>query len=333
MKSFKPATLTLGFLLCLQHWGYSQSAVDRIENTERNTLDSIQKSDQGSKFVPTIYDGELEDIGPQYLLLEKARRKWLEFFADLQVYRTSNANLIENNPAHTDILAATVEVAAIPYEAKKWGGSLKTRLGYKHQQFFYGTLSGDTDLLNGIQADNLDFNNRQPFTDLSFKKGPWTYRAGVYYSELRNRKSSNLFYSELVPSWSVAYDIFLNPQAMITLNYRGTYRLTDSESFGLLPDGWNDQTEHTLSATYSRLIREKFLFQAGAGFKYAYFTESNRDREDILGFTNVTLAYFINERASVRLFSSYEARESSESTSADYRNLNIGAGAAFSFKY
>lgn len=313
---------------------WAQAPLDQIESTERNQFDpAARDASNNDLLAPTIYDGELEDIGPQYLLLQQERRKWFEFFTDLQAYSTTNATLVQDDAEGADILAATAELAVVPFLKKVWGGNLKARIGTRQQIFFYGALSDSNARINGTIADDLDFTNNQTFTDIRFRKGPMSYMIGAHYSELTNRNSSEKFYKEFVPKWSASYDIEINPTAMFTVSYNGNIRFTEVDGFGFVPDNWNDQTEHTISGTFSNLLSDKLLLQTGAGLEYSYYLESGRDRQDTLGFLNLTVAYFFNKHVSARLFTSYELKESSESTAEDYTNLNIGGGASFNLAF
>lgn len=326
MRLTKPTACTLLALTAANLHVLAQSQLDQVQTTERNTLAPSTNNSSQNQLAPTIYDGELEDIGPQYLLLQQPPRDWFEFFADLQIYSSDNAVLLESNPEGTDILAFTAQAAFVPYVSRSFGGELKTRVGYRQQHFLYGTFAKGEETISGTPSDDLDFNNRQPFADISWLSGPLSIRLGIHYSELRTSGSNDRFYTEFVPSWSIAYDLELDQRSLLTFTYNGNLRQTESESFGLLPDDWNDQTEHSFSVTYSRLLSEKWMIQATGGLEYAYYTQSDRDREDVLGFTSVTLAYFISDNVTTRLFASYDARESSESFTDDYRNFNIGGG-------
>lgn len=315
------------------HFVSAQNQIDQVDTTDRNLPKRSETPLSQRREVPTLYEGELEDLGPQYLLIQNPPRDWFEFFADLQIYSSDNATLSENNAEGSDLLAFTAQAAWLPYAGKQFGGKIQTRLGYREQYFFYGTFSGQEATVNGTPAEDLDFTNRQPFADLTYTCGALSVNLGIRYSELRNRKSDSRFYTEVVPTWSLAYEIELSQKSLLTLAYGGEYRFTDSESFGLLPDNWNDQTKHGLSATYSRLLSDNLIVQASGGLDYAHFTHKDRSRNDLLGFTNLTLAYFFTDHLSARLFTSYEARESSEALTDDYSNWNLGGGGSLNWSF
>lgn len=324
-------------VLCISvistHAVIAQSQVDQVDAADRNIIQNPLKAKSAETKIPQLYDGELEDIGPQYLLLEAPKRKWFNLFADLQVYSSDNASLFEDNPEGTDIIAATAQVAFLPYKGKFQDGDIGTRIGYRQQMFYYGALSGSSQTVNGTTARDLDFNNRQPFADVSYNRGPLSLRLGVYYSELRNRESSERFYSELAPNWSASYAKELSPTAILTYTYFGSYRISETESFGFLPDSWNDQVKNSVSATYSRLLSEKLILQAALGVTYSNYTHSDRSRNDLLRFTNLSLVYVYSDKISARVYTSYDSRSSDEALVEEYNNWNIGTAVSLNMSF
>jgi hypothetical protein len=329
----KAALTLLCCSLAMTYLANAQNQIDQVDSTGRNFPDSPFTQKNKDSQIPVLYEGELEDIGPQYLLLEKAKRDWFKLFADLQVYSSNNAGLFENNPESTDIIAATAQIAIIPYVGKYNGGDVTTRVGYREQHFFYGAISGSDQTVNGTPAKNLDFNNRQPFADVTYERGPLTLKLGIHYSELLNRETSDQFYSEIAPAWSASYDIEVSPKALVTLSYFGSYRSTKSESFGLLPKDWNDQIKQGLSATYSRLLKEKWILQTSLGVTHSEFESPDRDREDLLRFFNLSIVHIVSDEITLRIYTSYEARNSSEPTTEDYNNWNLGTAVSLNWGF
>ena len=69
-----------------------------------------EPSKDKSKEIPTLYEGETDDLGPQLLLLEAERHRWFSALADLQNYYTSNAALTESPVTATDVSVLTAQL-------------------------------------------------------------------------------------------------------------------------------------------------------------------------------------------------------------------------------
>ena len=97
------------------------------------------------------------------------------------------------------------------------------------------------------------------------------------------------------------------------------------------PGDRNDRWEHTLLAAYSFALTRHLVMQPFYRYQLTEFT--GESREDQLHSVGCSLAWFFNERVNVRLFTSYDLRQSSNPLAADYRKLDAGAGLNLNFKF
>lgn len=322
-------------MCCLFHTPLgAQIETDVIDRLERQRLfDREAEEEEEVSVVPELYEGELEDIGPQFLVLEKPRREWIRFRGDYTFFHTSNVNYFEDEADNSDLMVFTVELTLEPWETELRGGQLKSAVGYQYQIFRYAVIDGPAELKNGAPVEGNDFQSRMPFAEFTYRKGRYSAAVGMRFTQLFNRLSSQEFYQEYTPYWRIESAWAVFEQDSISLRYEGNYRFTQTDSQQIFPDSWNDKMGHSVSVVYSRPLSERWFLQWGNVFEYSRFMHRQRERNDYLGFTQLTLHYAIAKQASANLFANYTLRESSEAASADYGVLNLGGGASVNVRF
>ena len=276
--------------------------------------------------VPELYPGENSDVGPQMLVLQQMRKVYFEGGVDLQYYYTSNAFLSEKGNTDTGILLSTAYFGLAPTPIDLWGGKLAVRAGYKQQAYNYG-LDKTSNQLN-----NLDFtigtvylNGRFTFLD------KWTASLGIDYNRFQSFESNfDEFYTEALPQWSLERLFEINERTYISAGYFGSYHLTHSDP--LPTTNINDRLDSVFLVTAVHQLCEKVIVQPFYRFQHAHYTE-NSDRNDVTNTFGVAVAYLINDWSSVRVFTSYEVRDSTDATIPDYHKWDTGGGVSVSIKF
>ena len=114
------------------------------------------------------------------------------------------------------------------------------------------------------------------------------------------------------------------------MGYFGAYHLTHSDP--LPTTNINDRLDSVFLATAVHQLCEKVIIQPFYRFQHAHYTE-NSDRNDVTNTFGIALAYLINDWASVRVFTSYEVRDSTDATIPDYHKWDTGGGVSVSIKF
>ena len=276
--------------------------------------------------VPELYPGENRDVGPQMLVMPQARKVYFEAGVDMQYYYTSNALLTESGNTDTGVLLSTAYLGLAPTPFDLWGGKFAWRAGYKQQAYNYGFDKTSN------QLNNLDFtigtvylNGRFTFLD------NWTASLGMDYNRYLSFETSfDEFYTEAMPQWSLERTIQVNDRCYISLGYFGSYHLTHTDP--LPTTNINDRLDSVFLITSVHQLTEKLILQPFYRFQHSHYTE-NSDRNDITNTFGVALAYLINDWSSVRVFTSYEVRDSSDSAIPDYGKWDTGGGVSVSVRF
>ncbi|HVU36746.1 MAG TPA: hypothetical protein VHC95_00280 [Opitutales bacterium] len=313
-----------------------QTAVDTAQsvNTNQQLQKPLKPSDQKGQDVPLLYEGELEDLGPQYVLQPHERPKYLQVMGDLQVYHTDNAALVPANKIGTDVSVFTVE-AAYQSQAKVMFGDVQTqfRAGFRFQSYWYGIISGrdkSTSASTYNPVNLLDFQIYSPFVEVSFKKNNWYGGLALRYAAYTNSNqfSDETFYQEWVPSGSFGYQWVLDQHRIVQVQYDGDFRSTNTDEKGTHPTGWEDRADNSISLIHSYILGEHWIFQPSYRLMWSKYTNPERYRSDIYNTLSFMVAYYFNENLSARAFTSIEWRNSSMEGGVDnsYQNWNIGVG-------
>ena len=110
----------------------AQSPADRAISTmqgsaARSKASNMLNRAMTEQIAPELYPGEMDDVGPQFLLAPThgaASHKWFEVFTDAQLYYTSNALLTEKGNADTGLAVSTLFVQARHTLSEQWTAGL-----------------------------------------------------------------------------------------------------------------------------------------------------------------------------------------------------------------
>lgn len=330
----------LALLLATTAGAFAQSA-DRAVATTQSPAGKYRSTMPGGSLIrdvdtrsaPELFPGELQDVGPQFLLTRPDVSKagppshfWFEGFADWQMFYTNNALLTEKDHRDTGVMVTTVQ-AAINFPAVALaGGMLATKAGYRHQWWYY-SLDKTTSGLN-----DFDFAVSTFFiTGRHSWEEKWVASFSIDYNRYLSRDDNwSEFYVELAPSWALERNFELDEKTLITLGYYGSYHWTQTDPAPV--KHINDRLDSSLGVTVTREIIPNLIGQAYYRAMWSHYTE-NSDRNDVYHSLGLALVYNFNEWASVRAFMGYENRNSTDDTVADYNKFDAGGGLTFTARF
>ena len=282
-----------------------------------------------------LYDGELEDSGPQLLLLEPPPHDWVQLLCDTQIYFTSNAAMSERNRTSTDVFVLTAQGAVTPKPLNFAQGKIFSSAGFRYQYFRYGLLGGSDKTIGNsyLPVDSMDFEAFTPYIQLDWRLGPWFIGLGTRFSAYVSRDTNHTTYQEWAPSLQAARTFSVGDSGQIAIGTDFTYRL--SHSFlppGVsLPPGWflsdqNDRYNLGLNASYTHTLGENWMIQTAYRYQFSGYTQAQVSRHDHYHVLSLTVGYYANEHLSLRGFCSGEFRDSTDPVVSDYKNFNAGFG-------
>jgi hypothetical protein len=316
------------------------AAVNTAQST--TTTQELQKplatpgttSDNGSS-IPLLYADEPEDVGTVQALQPRARFKYFNVAFDQQLYHSNNPTLAPGNKLGSDISVTTLQ-ASVQSQASEWidGWDGQARAGVRFQSYWYGVFSGRNEVITGAPIKDSDFTTISPYVEATLRNGDWYSTLGLRYSSYDNNNANadGTFYQEYVPYGTLGYQWNLAAGKTIQFQYDGDWRKTNTPSGGLLPTGWNDRSDQALSIIYSDIINNHWIIQPSYRIMWSPYTNDQRHRNDIYNTVSLLAAYYFNEDLSVRAFTSYEWRSSSEPGN-NYENWDLGAGLSFSLSF
>ena len=309
----------------------------RTDGALRQVQSARQRAASSPKFrtkpaqtqtAPELYPGESADVGPQYLLLESQaaeRRTWWEAAVDAQYFYTSNMFLTEKGNTDTGLLISTAYAAFAPPPVSVAGGELAMRVGYRHQRYNYGL--DDT----SNQLNNFDFDVGTVLANARWKRGDWLATVGIEYNRLLSHEDGwHEFYTEILPGWSLERRIPFGEKHALSVAYVGAYHFTHTDPAPTTDI--NDRFDSVLAASWSWQFAERLVLQPYYRFQHTHYTE-NSDRNDVFHTVGATLAWAFTDWASVRIFSSWELRDSNDETVQDYEKFDTGGGLSFSVQF
>jgi hypothetical protein len=277
----------------------------------------------------------MEDVGPQYVLQPQPKPKYFFASADWQLYYTNNAALASGNKVGTDVNVFSLSAEIHTLETAWWNKSTaQAHAGIRYQTYWYGVFSDRNAIASGAPVKNSDFETISPYVEATFKRDDWSGAVGLRYADFSNNNatSSGTFYQEWVPYWSIAKQFVLNAKSILQLQYDGDYRATNTPSGGLLPTGWNNRADNSFTVVYSYIINDHLVLQPSYRFSVASYDATGRQRRDNYNTFSFVAAYYFNEWTSVRAYTSWEQRNSTE-VGNNYQNWNIGLGATYQMKF
>lgn len=314
-------------------------------NRSREVVSPQKKDDEKTK-IPTLYDGEVEDVGPQLLLLEAPPHDWFQALADLQNYYTSNATLVESDRTWSDVTVLTAQAGVNAKPISVGSGKIAFSSGYRYQKFNYGLVSFRTnhDIAGGVgKIDSLDFDTHTGFLNAEWTQGGWAAGVSGRYTAYIASNTDKTTYQEWVPSVHGGYRFTLSERDFLSVDGDVSYRISHTYVIPALGNlfgfDYNNRADLGLNVAYTHIFGERLLLQPSYRFQYSRYTEGSSSiqtgpgREDFFHIFTLTTGYYFNQNFSVRLFASAEIRDSSEPFVADYRTFNVGGGAMASITF
>lgn len=331
---------SVSLLLCastLPATAQVNSAVGQVQlqDQRRDLEDTLKKAQQrtaaGSEIdiAPELFTGEIEDVGPQQILRQKRKKRWVDLRLDSQFFYSSNSDLTENGKGST-IFVNSLALALGPEVVDVRGGELRPRVGYRHQFFNYSLIGNEP----GPGVVDFDVQTLYGYLQYTTHKD-WEFVGGLEYTRLVDHQpdyfSYNEFYNEFRPRFSVTKYHHLSENRFIGLNYQIAYHESESPRNFANPDD-QDRLEQAFVLGYTHGINPQLVVQPFYRLLQAHYT-SNGDRDDFVHTFGVFSFYKLNDFFSLRAFFTYDLRESDLPIVSDYRKYDIGLALNFSRKF
>ena len=278
------------------------------------------------EIAPQLYEDENRDAGPQYIVLRKERRQWIEASLDSQFFYTSNVFLTEHNAIGSSLFVNTIQAGFAPTPWDVPNGKLGVRIGYRHQFFSYGLGTSA-----GPQLNNFDFDVSTVYSQVIYQfHDNWIGTVGLDYNRLLSpEQNGRAFYVEALPCWGLERRVPFGENILVSLAYQGNYHITRAD--GPMA-GTNDRTDQIIALTYSQQVIPKLIFQPYLRVQFTHYTNNN-SRNDLTSSVGTSLTYFLTDWASIRTFINYEMRESSDPIVQNYHKLDAGGGLSATFLF
>lgn len=283
--------------------------------------------------VPELFAEEIEDVGPQYLLLTGARAWTLDLWSDFEVTGTSNTTLVESDPVASTITSAQAGVTWRTTGRPWAGGRLAWEAGVKYQAYRYGYFADENRRINLLEIDRNNFDLTGVHVRADWRRDHWLVTAAVRGASLYSGTSHRVFYEELAVELQAYRQQPLGTRRTLAVGVEGATRLSRTDSFGLLPEGWNDRAELGVLAVVDQELGPRWRLQPAVRVLWSRYLDSSRDRTDWHGSARVTLSYALAARAELRISGGYDRRESSEALIADFAKWDLGLGAAAHWRF
>jgi hypothetical protein len=299
---------------------------EELEDTIRKARERTQTS---SEIAPELFLGEFEDVGPQEVLKQKRRKRWVNVTLDSQFFHTSNSGLTENGDDAT-VYVNTLTLSVGPESIDVPGGELRPRIGFRHQFFNYSIFGSQA--APGV----VDFDSQAVYGYVRYDThNAWQWLAGVDYVRLvdhfPNFASYKEFYREWVPRYAVTKYIHLSETRFFGLSYQGALHLTESPR-DIIDIHSQDRIEQAVLVGYTHGFNPRWVVQPFYRLGYNHFTRGV-DRDDFTQTLGCFLFYNVNTWFNVRAFATYDWRESDAAFVPDYRKLDVGLAAHAQWKF
>jgi hypothetical protein len=312
------------------------SGVSVAQNRIEAATQQMEKPNLGQRLqtpasqeISGLYEDEDKDVGPQMIVHQKPRHRWLEASTDIQIGSTSNATLVESGQTETSLMTSTVQLALTPPAWKLSSGELSARAGYRHQKYNYGIATRGAE----SSINDADFDISTFFVQGRYLyQEKWVIALGLDHNRLLAADGGTYaeFYTEFAPSLSLQRSFEVTPKSAITANIGTTGHIAHVDGPYTAPDAY-DRADEYLTLTY---VRE--LFQ-GAAFQSYYRVQltqyAAQDRKDIVQTVGLVLSYSLTNEISLRTTASFEARESNDTLVADYLKVDTGLGVSLRVQF
>ena len=279
------------------------------------------------KAAPELYQGENVDVGRQRILRLNPRPLYFDVLFDSQVFYTDNANFAQD-PAMigSTVFVNTLQAAIAPPDFRLGAGKVSLTAGLASQWYNY----------ENNRMVPLDFDAQTAFLGGRYSVGKWQVGFTVDYTRLVSQSDYSATYRELLPVLTLQRVFALNDKMLVALGNQADYHFSDTDSaFGVRSD-INDRFDDALDLTFSWQVTPQLIFQPYYRFQYSYYrfnTEQTSDRNDYLQTAGVTVAYYFNSVASLRVFFNYSRKQSNDPFTPAYLEFSGGLGASLNFKF
>ena len=327
------ATLPTTELLAQTNPAAMQADMQRQREELENTIRQARERNRtDTEISPELFVGEFEDVGPQEILRQKRRKRWVSVRLDSQFFYTSNATLAEDADDST-LYINTVSLSLGPEMIDVPGGELRPRFGYRHQFFNYA-LAGRRP---GPPGSIVDFDAQTVFGYLRYDTHKnWQWLVGLDYTRLvdhfPNYASYKEFYREWVPRYAVSKFIHFSETRFLGLSYQGALHLTESPR-DIIDIHSQDRIDQSLLVGYTHGFNSRWIAQPFYRVLYNHFTRG-ADRDDFVQTVGVFVFYNVTEWLNLRGFFTHDWRESDSATIVpDYRKYDIGLALHAQWKF
>lgn len=283
--------------------------------------------------VPELFAGEIDDVGPQYLLLATARVQPLELWSDFEITGTSNATLVEANPKASTITSAQAGGTWHFTSRPRWGGQLAFETGFRGQTFRYGLLAGPKQKINFLEIDRNNFDLVGAHFAATWRRDAWFASAAFRGSSFRNRAVDRVFYQELSAEWQVFRQWRLGSRTTLTAGGEGALRWSHTDSYGLLAPGLNNRVEQALVAVADRALTEAWHVQPALRLQGTHYTHRDRRRDDVHASARLSVLRPVGRSGEFRFGLGYDQRESSEAESLDFKKWDLTLGGRMQWRF
>jgi hypothetical protein len=325
-KSFTVLSLVLAGIFSLRA---QPAAVQQLENTrqaqQQQTLLPVMTAGTNA---PELYTGENLDVGPQRILRLNPRPDYFEVLLDSQVFFTDNANFADS-PAkiHSVVFVDTIQALFTPPAIALGPGKFAPTLGAASQWYNYEN--------NAMSP--FDFEAETFFFNGKYTLGKWQFGGGANYTRLVNQSAYDQTYSELMPTLGVQRVFTINDNMLFTISDQVDYHFTQVP---VIPGGSrtdiNDRLDDAVTFTFSWQMTRHLILQPYYRFEYSDYQENtlmNSNRNDFLHTVGITLAYYFNKSASLRVFFNYSRKQSDDAFTPAYHEYDGGVGVSLDFKF
>jgi len=304
------------------------AAVQQLQNNQiERQLQTPPPSIAAGTNAPELYSGENADVGPQRILRVNPRHKHFDVLLDSQVFYSDNANFAQNPYAvGSAVFVNTIQGAFTPPAIDVLGGKAAAAIGAASQWYNYGNN----------QLENLDFDAQTVFLSGKYTLGKWQAGLGLNLTRLVAQENYNETYRELMPNFGVQRLLPINDRMFFSIGDLVDYHLTRvPPALGARTD-INDRFDNIASVTFTWQATRHFIVQPFYRFQYSYYQHNapaTTDRNDYLQGLGVTAAYYFNPKVSVRAFYNYNYRQTDDTFTPSYHEMNGGVGATLDIKF
>lgn len=283
--------------------------------------------------VAELFAGEVDDVGPQYLLQAKPPVRRLEAWVDWELTGMDNVTLAPTHPTASTLLAAQ---AGLNWRVKEFewrGGRLTWEVGTRAQAYRYGLLANANHPVNFIEIDRNNFDLGAAHSTITWQRDGWLAAGGLRGAALRSRSTGRQFYREVDLDWQLLRQWTLRQDTLLAAGLDGARRWTHTNSFGLLPGSWNDRAELALVTTFEQRLGAVWRLQPSVRLQGTHYTHADRGRNDRHIFARLTLLRALGAHSEARLSLGHEQRESSDPTINDYKKWDLALGGSLRWQF